>query len=82
MGGMTIGRASKKLEELDKQDVQNMPANNQPPTSMTPHQVAPITSSSDFNLQAELKKAAKMLEDGLIDEEEYKAVKKKLVEKS
>lgn len=40
------------------------------------------TFSSSGSTEAELQRAKKMLDDGLIDEEEFKAMKKKIIDRS
>lgn len=66
------GFFSRSTTNPPPQPISNYPKANPPVPSGT-------TSSS---IENELQKAAEMLKKGLIDEEEYKALKKKIIEKT
>ena len=83
VGSVTVTKIGKQYDaqlKMEQQSGQQKSVNEQPPLSKDIPQ--PRIASTEFDLQMELKKAAKMLQDGLIEEDEYKALKKRLIEKS
>jgi len=79
---LSIGSISFLIHALKQQKQQNEISStatiNTPSRSVKPLEA----SAAPSNLEQELQKAADMLKNGLIDEDEYKELKKKIISKS